>query len=626
MVPHANFGLGSWVKRQQVQYSVYSKGDGTKSELTEDRVRLLNELGFVWSRRTNTWNENFQRLVKWKEKHGTCYIPDDSDDPEMITLHKWVTDQRVHYKRHIAEKEAGSSDANNSAKKNSKRKLPTLTPEKIDKLQSIGFEFDARDAKWLQKLEVLLNYKQRYGDFLVPSNYPEDPTLSNWVASQRAQYNLYKKGNKSHMTERRLKILNDVGFSFSVNEERQKVKEEAAQLDRVMFDAKPWEDKYKNLLFYIALHGSLENIQKNDPFLAEWTAKQRKEYQQPESTTDSEEDDENEINNEINNDLKQRFELMTAAEVFSSSRSSKEKVQPQIVKSAECLCPNKDEIAWERQYGAIAAWYIKYGTYASKGMPTKMRKFMSKQQEQYRHFSEGMESELTAEQVEKLEEIFFPFNKASSKEVPEDDVAASRRNRSWEEYRADLAISYIQKGNYDSQALDDLELRRWATEQKRQHKLYLSGKQAMLTYVQIQKLIEIKFISKRPKHRSWAENCADLMAFRIQHGNFDVASAIIKPSKGRGTKDCANAATLKSLQEWVTKLRVAFNESPDALVANEELTQEQLTKLKSVGFPWIESGDKPLLHPMNENENVGLHGQNEVSEVPITVPVVNITY
>ncbi|KAL7529921.1 hypothetical protein ACHAXR_003231 [Thalassiosira sp. AJA248-18] len=72
LVPHANFGLGAWVKRQQVQYTLYSRGDGTKSDLTEERVRLLNDLGFIWSRRTNTWNENFQRLAKWKVTTALC--------------------------------------------------------------------------------------------------------------------------------------------------------------------------------------------------------------------------------------------------------------------------------------------------------------------------------------------------------------------------------------------------------------------------------------------------------------------------------------------------------------------------------------------------------------------------
>lgn len=131
-----------------------------------------------------------------KETHGSCYIPDDIKDPELAGLHKWVSDQRVHFKRQIADEEGNysddlnatdkkdtsektsGSDGNNATKKKSKRKLPKLSHDKIAKLQSIGFEFDSRDAKWLQKLDVLLKYKQQNGDFLVPSTYPEDPTLS----------------------------------------------------------------------------------------------------------------------------------------------------------------------------------------------------------------------------------------------------------------------------------------------------------------------------------------------------------------------------------------------------------------------------------------------------------------
>ena len=169
-MPHAQSGLGAWVKRQQVQYTLYSRGDGTKSDLTEERVRSLNDLGFIWSRRTNTWNENFQRLVSFRQKHCSCHIPDDSKDPELVTLHKWVADQRLHYKRQVADEEgncsddpnatdkkdcdekASGSDCNNATKKKSKRKLPKLSHDKIAKLQSIGFEFDSRDAKWLQKV------------------------------------------------------------------------------------------------------------------------------------------------------------------------------------------------------------------------------------------------------------------------------------------------------------------------------------------------------------------------------------------------------------------------------------------------------------------------------------------
>ena len=449
----------------------------------------MNDIGFVWSRRSNTWNENFQRLVKWQEQHGTCHIPDDSDDPELVALHKWVADQRVHYKRHVAEEEGNGSDetnstkkkvvvdeegngsdGNNSTKRKVKRKLTKLSPEKIAKLKSIGFEFDSRDAKWLQKLDVLLQYKKRHGDFLVPSNYPEDPTLSNWVASQRAQYKLYKQGKKSHMTERRLKILTDAGFPFSVNAVRQKVKEEAAHQDKAMFDAKPWIEKYKDLLLFIATHGGLELLQKNDPFLAMWAAKQREECNLSDRTILMEDEGENESAIE----LKERIALIKAADFFSFSLNSKaNNVVLQSDKCSGSASCNKEDISWYRQYGALAAWYIKHGTYASKGMPTKLKRFISKQQEQHRLFTEGLASELTEELIEKLDDIYFPFDN-----VPrDDDIASSRRNRSWEEYRLDLAISYIQKGNYDAQALDDMELRRWSTEQKRQHKFYITGKQ-----------------------------------------------------------------------------------------------------------------------------------------------------
>jgi len=326
LVKHSNSGLGAWVKRQQVQYTLYCKRDGTKSDLTVERVQLLNDLGFVWSRRTNTWNENFDRLVKWKETHGNCHmIPDKSTDPEVAQLHKWVSDQRVHYKQQdkntaTDKQDCIVADSSTTAKNSKKKKAPPLklSQDKIDKLKGIGFEFDARDAKWLQKFDVLSKYKQRHGDFLVPSNYQEDLSLSNWVANQRAQYNLYMKGSKSHLTERRLKILTDAGFPFSASEDNQqqgKNENEKIQQqeDKVKFDTKPWIEKYKELLLHIATHGSLDSLQASNPLLAEWEASQRASTS---STTASsnEKDDENVMNKEK--------ELMSAARLFLSLQSS----------------------------------------------------------------------------------------------------------------------------------------------------------------------------------------------------------------------------------------------------------------------------------------------------------------
>ena len=98
-----------------------------------------------------TAGDNFQRLAKWKETNGSIHIPDNTEDPELVALNKWVSDQRVHYKRQIAEEGTCSDDPKDgdektsgsdaaTTKKKSKRKLPKLSHDKIAKLQSIGFE------------------------------------------------------------------------------------------------------------------------------------------------------------------------------------------------------------------------------------------------------------------------------------------------------------------------------------------------------------------------------------------------------------------------------------------------------------------------------------------------------
>lgn len=203
------------------------------------------------------------------------------------------------------------------------------------------------------------------------------------MASQRAQYKLYKKGSKSHMTERRLKILTDAGFPFSVNEVRQNKKKEAQQQDRVVFDAKPWVEKYKEFLLFIATHGSFESLQKINPFLAEWVAKQREERLSKKGAASAKD--------------KEETMLMEAANLFSFSQSNKSTLLLRDKNNQEPSSLIKEETSWDDQFGSLAAWYIKHGTYAQKGMPSKMKKFVSRQQEQHRLFASGLDSELVSD-------------------------------------------------------------------------------------------------------------------------------------------------------------------------------------------------------------------------------------
>jgi len=414
------------------------------------------------------------------------------------------------------------------------------------------------------------------------------------------------------LTERRLKILTDAGFPFSVN--RQKVKKEAAHQDKVLFDAKPWLEKYKDFLLYIATHGSLEVLAKTNPFLAEWYAKQGRGHSLSGNASTVNEMDRN--------------ELLEAAHFFLFSLSNKGNIMLLHDKNVEPTAVIKEESSWDDQFGNLAIHFIKHGTYLPRGMPSKMKKFVSNTLQQHRLFTSGITSELTSERIEKLEDINFPFDKASMKEPRDEDTTASRRNRSWEEFRLDLAICYIQKGNFDSNSLVDVELRRWAAEQKRQHKLYLAGKQTTVTFDQIQKLVDIRFISKRPKQKSWVENCADLMAFRIQFGTFDVASAHVvittkgMPSKGRLANPCTNNTALKNLQEWVVKLRGHYCESSKSFSTNDEFSQEHKMKLDSVGFPW--TGSWAISRELPDNATCDVKQQDKTDNAELNSSVAPI--
>jgi Helicase associated domain len=139
-----------------------------------------------------SWAAKFELLYEFKKKHGHC--PDERFHPE---LGRWVNYQRKKYKL----VEAGQPGA--------------LTADCIASLNGIGFVWDQpTDARWTEKYNDLLKYKEAYGHCLVPPIYPADPDLGKWVAAQRARCRATKGGRlrRTAMTASRVKLLEDAGF------------------------------------------------------------------------------------------------------------------------------------------------------------------------------------------------------------------------------------------------------------------------------------------------------------------------------------------------------------------------------------------------------------------------------
>jgi hypothetical protein len=119
--------LAQWVKRQRYQYKL--NNEGHYSTMTEERQKLLEELGFVWDSHSTFWEERLNELHTFREKHGHCNVL--TKYPENPQLAIWAKCQRRQFKLFCTE---GAKRSN-------------MTLERISKLSRIGFVFNPRELK-----------------------------------------------------------------------------------------------------------------------------------------------------------------------------------------------------------------------------------------------------------------------------------------------------------------------------------------------------------------------------------------------------------------------------------------------------------------------------------------------
>ena len=80
-VPDDEPTLGTWVSKQR---QVKKEGN-----LSEERIRLLDEIGFIWDPKQQAWQNNYQLLKDFIEKNCHAKVP--SSNP---TIGNWVGNTR----------------------------------------------------------------------------------------------------------------------------------------------------------------------------------------------------------------------------------------------------------------------------------------------------------------------------------------------------------------------------------------------------------------------------------------------------------------------------------------------------------------------------------------------------
>lgn len=115
--------LAQWVKRQRYQYVL--REQGKRSSLNDDRLALLQQIGFVWQAQEAHWQERFKDLLEFKKQHGHCKVPTRYHKDK--SLGSWVKCQRTQYRKY------------------KRNESCNINKERILQLDSLGFAWEGRD-------------------------------------------------------------------------------------------------------------------------------------------------------------------------------------------------------------------------------------------------------------------------------------------------------------------------------------------------------------------------------------------------------------------------------------------------------------------------------------------------
>jgi len=138
----------------------------------------------VLERLESSWDVNFGKLVKFREEHGHCRVPQTYRlDPKLA---KWVQHQRAFYI-------------------NGK-----LSSARFIKLETCGFDWDPLLTEWENNFDGLKIYKSQHGHCRVPRHHSDFPNLGAWLTRQRIAF------TKSELSSDRIARLRSLGVEWNI--------------------------------------------------------------------------------------------------------------------------------------------------------------------------------------------------------------------------------------------------------------------------------------------------------------------------------------------------------------------------------------------------------------------------
>ena len=193
--------LGKWICQQRFLYNKMLDGDSCFTSL---QVKLLEDIGMVWSLKRNDWYSKYLIAKEYFLEYDHLNVPRGFITSDGFKLGNWVKIQKEAYKNRFIPKSSWTHN------------LSPLTDEQVKLLEDIGMVWNPREKEWLDAFSCAEGYFKGFGNLDVPSGYIvlNGFYLGSWIVSQRKAY------GESLLKDWQVDMLNSIGMMWDKRKDK----------------------------------------------------------------------------------------------------------------------------------------------------------------------------------------------------------------------------------------------------------------------------------------------------------------------------------------------------------------------------------------------------------------------
>jgi len=216
--------IGRWCSNIKSSYKCMKQGTPAGIKLDDDRIRRLEEIGFVLERNScarkskrhdTSFDDNLHELKRYKSIHGHCNVTAKNDGRIGV----WAANIRSSHR----------------SRQRGDNKGMKLDKDRIHRLQEIGFLFNTEsssnecsqeqekhgshsDFRFDKNLKDLKAFKKKYGHCNPSINkHISYKTLASWCRNLKSAYkNLGQPPKGLRLDEDRIRRLEEIGFQWPI--------------------------------------------------------------------------------------------------------------------------------------------------------------------------------------------------------------------------------------------------------------------------------------------------------------------------------------------------------------------------------------------------------------------------